>query len=52
MRSRDSVVFTALVGTVMFVGAGVMALVLLAAGAPQAPVDQQPLMQTPLPASR
>jgi RsiW-degrading membrane proteinase PrsW (M82 family) len=36
MRSRDSVVFTALVGTVMFVGAGVMALVLLAAGAPQA----------------
>ena len=25
---------------------------LLAAGAPQAPVDQQPLMQTPLPASR
>ena len=36
MRSRDSVVFTALVGTVMFVGAGVMALVLLAAGAPGA----------------
>ncbi len=36
MRSRDTVVFTALVGTVMFVGAGVMALVLLAAGAPQA----------------
>ena len=36
MRSRDNVVFTALVGTVMFVGAGVMALVLLAAGAPQA----------------
>ncbi|RNM13737.1 PrsW family intramembrane metalloprotease [Nocardioides pocheonensis] len=36
MRSRDNVVFTALVGTVMFVGAGVMALVLLAAGAPGA----------------
>jgi protease PrsW len=36
MRSRDNVVFTALVGTVMFVGAGVMALVLLAAGAPDA----------------
>jgi RsiW-degrading membrane proteinase PrsW (M82 family) len=36
MRSRDTVVFTALVGTVLFVGAGVMALVLLAAGAPQA----------------
>ena len=36
MRSRDSVVFTALVGTVMFVGAGVMALILLAAGAPGA----------------
>ena len=36
MRSRDNVVFTALVGTVMFVGAGVMALVLLAAGAPEA----------------
>src|SRR5690349_14767843 len=36
MRSRDTVVFTALVGTVMFVGAGVMALVLLAAGAPDA----------------
>ncbi|WP_457110137.1 PrsW family intramembrane metalloprotease [Marmoricola sp. URHA0025 HA25] len=34
MRSRDNVVFTALVGTVMFVGAGIMALVLLAAGAP------------------
>jgi protease PrsW len=36
MRSRDNVVFTALVGTVMFVGAGIMALVLLAAGAPDA----------------
>ena len=36
MRSRDNVVFTALVGTVLFVGAGVMALVLLAAGAPDA----------------
>jgi protease PrsW len=36
MRSRDNVAFTALVGTVMFVGAGVMALVLLAAGAPDA----------------
>jgi RsiW-degrading membrane proteinase PrsW (M82 family) len=36
MRSRDNVVFTALVGTVLFVGAGVMALVLLAAGAPGA----------------
>jgi protease PrsW len=36
MRSRDNVVFTALVGTVMFVGAGIMALVLLAAGAPEA----------------
>jgi RsiW-degrading membrane proteinase PrsW (M82 family) len=36
MRSRDTVVFTALVGTVMFVGAGVMALVLFLAGAPQA----------------
>jgi len=36
MRSRDTVVFTALVGTVMFVGAGIMALVLLAAGAPEA----------------
>jgi RsiW-degrading membrane proteinase PrsW (M82 family) len=36
MRSRDNVVFTALVGTVLFVGAGVMALVLVAAGAPQA----------------
>jgi protease PrsW len=36
MRSRGTVVFTALVGTVMFVGAGVMALVLLAAGAPDA----------------
>jgi RsiW-degrading membrane proteinase PrsW (M82 family) len=36
MRSRDTIVFTSLVGTVMFVGAGVMALVLLAAGAPQA----------------
>jgi RsiW-degrading membrane proteinase PrsW (M82 family) len=36
MRSRDNVVFTALVGTVMFVGGGVMALVLLAAGAPDA----------------
>ncbi|MBW8750485.1 MAG: PrsW family intramembrane metalloprotease [Propionibacteriales bacterium] len=36
MRSRDTIVFTALVGTVMFVGAGVMALVLLAAGAPDA----------------
>jgi protease PrsW len=36
MRSRDSVVFTALVGTVMFVGAGLMALVLFAAGAPGA----------------
>jgi protease PrsW len=36
MRSRDSVVFTALVGTVLFVGAGIMALVLLAAGAPEA----------------
>lgn len=36
MRSRDNVVFTALVGTVLFVGAGVMALVLLAAGAPEA----------------
>ena len=36
MRSRDKVVFTALVGTVMFVGAGIMALVLLAAGAPEA----------------
>ena len=36
MRSRDNVVFTALVGTVMFVGAGVMALVLVAAGAPDA----------------
>jgi RsiW-degrading membrane proteinase PrsW (M82 family) len=36
MRSRDNVVFTALVGTIMFVGAGIMALVLLAAGAPDA----------------
>ena len=36
MRSRDNVVFTAVVGTVMFVGAGMMALVLLAAGAPDA----------------
>ena len=36
MRSRDNVVFTALVGTVMFVGAGVMGLVLVAAGAPDA----------------
>jgi RsiW-degrading membrane proteinase PrsW (M82 family) len=36
MRSRDNVVFTALVGTVLFGGAGVMALVLLAAGAPGA----------------
>jgi RsiW-degrading membrane proteinase PrsW (M82 family) len=36
MRSRDNVVFTALVGTVLFVGAGVMGLVLLAAGAPGA----------------
>jgi RsiW-degrading membrane proteinase PrsW (M82 family) len=36
MRSRDNVVFTALVGTVMFVGAGIMGLVLLAAGAPEA----------------
>lgn len=36
MRSRDNIVFTALVGTVMFVGAGIMALVLLAAGAPEA----------------
>jgi RsiW-degrading membrane proteinase PrsW (M82 family) len=36
MRTRDNVVFTALVGTVLFVGAGVMALVLLAAGAPEA----------------
>jgi RsiW-degrading membrane proteinase PrsW (M82 family) len=36
MRSRDTIVFTSLVGTVMFVGAGVMALVLLAAGAPEA----------------
>jgi protease PrsW len=36
MRSRDNVVFTALVGTVMFVGAAIMALVLLAAGAPDA----------------
>jgi RsiW-degrading membrane proteinase PrsW (M82 family) len=36
MRSRDNVVFTSLVGTVLFVGAGVMALVLLAAGAPEA----------------
>jgi len=36
MRSRDNVVFTALVGTVLFVGAGVMALILLAAGAPDA----------------
>jgi RsiW-degrading membrane proteinase PrsW (M82 family) len=36
MRSRDNVVFTSLVGTVLFVGAGVMALVLLAAGAPDA----------------
>jgi hypothetical protein len=36
MRSRDSVVFTALVGTVLFVGAGLMGLVLLAAGAPGA----------------
>src|SRR3954466_1380395 len=37
MRSRDNVVFTALAGTVMFVGAGVMALALLLAGAPPAP---------------
>lgn len=36
MRSRGSVVFTALVGTVLLVGAGVMGLVLLAAGAPDA----------------
>ena len=36
MRSRDNVVFTSLVGVVLFVGAGVMALVLLAAGAPDA----------------
>jgi RsiW-degrading membrane proteinase PrsW (M82 family) len=36
MRSRDNVVFTTLVGTVLFVGAGVMALVLVAAGAPDA----------------
>jgi RsiW-degrading membrane proteinase PrsW (M82 family) len=36
MRSRDNVVFTALVGTVMFVGAALMALLLLAAGAPDA----------------
>ena len=36
MRSRGNVVFTALVGTVMFVGAALMGLVLLAAGAPQA----------------
>jgi protease PrsW len=36
MRSRDNVVFTAVVGTVLFVGAGMMALVLLAAGAPDA----------------
>ncbi|HET6167052.1 MAG TPA: protease PrsW, partial [Marmoricola sp.] len=36
MRSRDNVVFTALVGSVLFVGAAIMALVLLAAGAPQA----------------
>jgi RsiW-degrading membrane proteinase PrsW (M82 family) len=34
MRSRDTVVFTALVGTVLFVGAAVMGLVLLASGAP------------------
>ncbi len=36
MRTRDNVVFTAVVGVVLFVGAGVMALVLLAAGAPEA----------------
>ena len=36
MRSRDNVVFTALVGTVLFVGAAIMALLLLAAGAPEA----------------
>jgi len=36
MRSRDNVVFTAVVGTVLFVGAVLMALVLLAAGAPDA----------------
>lgn len=36
MRSRGNVVFTALVGTVMFVGAAMMGLVLLAAGAPDA----------------
>ena len=36
MRSRGNVVFTTLVGTVLFVGAGVMGLVLLAAGAPDA----------------
>jgi len=36
MRTRDTVVFTALVGAVMFVGAAIMAVVLLAAGAPGA----------------
>jgi protease PrsW len=36
MRSRTTIVFTSLVGTVMFVGAAVMAIVLLAAGAPGA----------------
>jgi RsiW-degrading membrane proteinase PrsW (M82 family) len=36
MRSRGNVVFTTLVGTVMFVGAALMGLVLLAAGAPDA----------------
>jgi RsiW-degrading membrane proteinase PrsW (M82 family) len=36
MQSRNTVVFTSLVGAVMFVGAAVMALVLLAAGAPGA----------------
>jgi RsiW-degrading membrane proteinase PrsW (M82 family) len=36
MRSRDNVVFTSLVGAVLFVGAAIMALLLLAAGAPGA----------------
>ena len=36
MRSRGNVVFTALVSTVMFVGAALMGLILLAAGAPDA----------------
>src|SRR4051812_1940939 len=36
MRTRDTVVFTGLVGTVLFVGAAVRGLILLASGAPDA----------------